>query len=170
MKHSKLVGADIYVARLANDRPVPGSRMKKKCYAHDPPSDRTVETASPGTCPITSAESPSTGSLHDELIIKTPKPKPLIPASGDGKNPPAAAESRPCYRCVAYMHSAGIKRVFWTNSQGNWEGAKVRDLIDQLDGTMRNDTDTALGQASVGVFVTKHEVLMLRRLLMGSQG
>lgn len=170
MKHPKLVGADVYVARLANDGPAPESRKEKKCPAHDQPSDGIIKMASPGNYTTTSAEPPSTGSLHDELITKTSKPKPLILVSEDVKLPPTAAESRPCYRCVAYMHSVGIKRVFWTNNGGNWEGAKIRDLIDQLDGTMHGDADTTLGQAAPGVFVTKHEVLMLRRLMMGGEG
>ncbi|KAG8165814.1 hypothetical protein KVR01_004366 [Diaporthe batatas] len=169
MKHPKLVGADVYVARLANESPASPSGKKKKCHAHDEPSDGTVETRSPDTC-TASAMTASTGSLHDELITKISKPKPLASASEDVRPTPTAAESRPCYRCVAYMHSVGIKRVFWTNNEGNWEGAKIRDLVDQLDGTTRSDTDTPLGQAAMGVFVTKHEVLMLRRLIMSGQG
>lgn len=167
MKHPKLVGADVYVARLANDGPSPESR--KKCRAHSQPSDGTVETAAPDPCTTTSAVSVSTGSLHDELITKTSKPKPSTSVSENARRAPTPAESRPCYRCVAYMHSVGIKRVFWTTNDGNWEGAKVRDLIDQLDSTMHSDTDTTLGQPAMGVFVTKHEVLMLRRL-MGAEG
>lgn len=166
MKHPKLVGADVYVARLANDGP---ASPKKKCRAHDEPSDGIVETTGSDTN-TTSATSASTGSLHDELITKTSKPKPLTSASDDVRPPPTAAESRPCYRCVAYMYSVGIKRVFWTNNEGNWEGAKIRDLVDQLDGTVDSGTDTTLGQAAMGVFVTKHEVLMLRRLIMSGQG
>lgn len=165
MKHPKLVGADVYVARLANDGPAPGSRKNRR--AHDGSSDGAVETATPDICTTTSAVYASTGSLHDELITKTSKSKPLITVSEDVKRPPTPAESRPCYRCVAYMHSVGIKRVFWTTNDGKWEGAKVRDLIDQLESTMHSDTDTTLGQPAMGVFVTKHEVLMLRRLFMG---
>lgn len=71
------------------------------------------------------------------------------------------AESRPCYRCISYMHSVGIKRVFWTSSEGRWEGAKVRDLVDHLEGTATTSGDP-LG---LPVFVTKHEVLLLRRLM-----
>lgn len=168
-KHPKLVGADVYVARLANDGPASPIGKKKKSHAHDNPSDGIVDTTSPDTC-TTSATSASTGSLHDELITKTSKPKPLTPAQEYVRPPPTAAESRPCYRCVAYMHSVGIKRVFWTNNDGSWECAKIRDLIDQLDGTMRSGTDTTLGQAATGVFVTKHEVLMLQRLIMSGQG
>lgn len=167
MKHPKLVGADVYVARLANDGPAPEGRKTRR--AHDQPSSGTIETAGPDTCTMTSVVSASTGSLHDELIMKTSKSKPLTPISEDVKRPPTPAESRPCYRCVAYMHSVGIKRVFWTTNDGKWEGAKVRDLIDQLDGTMSSDTDTTLGQAAMGLFVTKHEVLMLRRLMMGDE-
>lgn len=165
MKHPKLVGADVYVARLANDGPAPGSR--KKSHAHNQSSDAAVETAGPDACTTTSAVSASTGSLHDELITKTSKSKPLISVSEDVKRSPTPAESRPCYRCVAYMHSVGIKRVFWTTNDGKWEGAKVRDLIDQLDGTMHSGTDTTLGRPAMGLFVTKHEVLMLRRLMDG---
>ncbi|KAL1876315.1 hypothetical protein Daus18300_002944 [Diaporthe australafricana] len=166
MKVPKLVGADIYVARLANDGPAPGSR--KKAIAQKPASDESLEEAGPDACTTASVVSASTGSLHDELINKTPKPGTPSPVLEDTKRSPAPVESRPCYRCVAYMHSVGIKRVFWTTSEGKWEGAKVRDLIDQLDGLMHSDTDTSLGQpALTGLFVTKHEVLMLRRLLGG---
>lgn len=74
-------------------------------------------------------------------------------------------ESRPCYRCISYMHVVGIKRVFWTNSDGVWEGAKVRDLVDSFEaaryGSGSNSSDTDFG----GMFVTKHEVLLLLRTL-----
>jgi hypothetical protein len=62
------------------------------------------------------------------------------------------------------MASAGIKRVFWTTDAGTWEGAKVRDLVDALDKFGEeppSDAATALNS----VFVTKHEVLMLRRMM-----
>jgi hypothetical protein len=53
------------------------------------------------------------------------------------------------------MQWAGIRRVFWTNDEGQWEGAKVRDLVDALElGTMTGTSS---------MFVTKHEVLMLRQ-------
>jgi hypothetical protein len=60
------------------------------------------------------------------------------------------------------MHSVGIKRVFWTNSKGNWEGAKVRDLVDVLDGSGSGSDGNGVSERRV--FVTKHEILMLRRL------
>lgn len=73
------------------------------------------------------------------------------------------------------MKTVGIKRVFWTNSEGGWEGAKVRDLVDMLDGSAAgcggggggggHDGAAADGVGALGVFVTKHEVLMLRRIL-----
>jgi len=71
------------------------------------------------------------------------------------------------------MHTVGIKRVFWTNNNGEWEGGKVRDMMDVLDlaGTPRDgkcqNVGSTGGAAGNGVFVTKHEVLKLRRL-MGS--
>lgn len=161
MKFPKLVGADVYVARLANDGPAP--RRRRKAIAQNPARDESLVKAGPDACTTASVVS----SLHDELINKGPKSEPLTPVLEDVKRPPTPVESRPCYRCVAYMHSVGIKRVFWTNSEGNWEGAKVRDLIDQLDGSMHSDTNMTLGLPAAGLFVTKHEVLMLRRLLGG---
>jgi len=61
------------------------------------------------------------------------------------------------------MHSVGIRRAFWTNDQGEWEGGKVRDLIDAMDGSM--SCGASGGPMDNGLFVTKHEVLMLRRLM-----
>jgi hypothetical protein len=60
------------------------------------------------------------------------------------------------------MHSVGIKRVFWTNDAGEWEGAKVRELVDALNCSGESGKGGPTGN---GVFVTKHEVLMLRRLM-----
>jgi hypothetical protein len=72
--------------------------------------------------------------------------------------------SRPCYRCISYMNSVGIKRVFWTTDAGEWECAKVRDLVDALDNLGKMDGCDA-ATALDNVFVTKHEVLMLRRTM-----
>lgn len=63
------------------------------------------------------------------------------------------------------MHSFGIKRVFWTTSYGKWEVAKVRDLFDNLERAM-DTADPTLGSPIPDVFVTKHEVLRRRRLMM----
>jgi hypothetical protein len=60
------------------------------------------------------------------------------------------------------MHSVGIKRVFWTNNDGNWEGAKIRDLVELM-------SRAGNGDALNRVFVTKHEVLMLRRIMGGGR-
>jgi hypothetical protein len=62
------------------------------------------------------------------------------------------------------MSSVGIKRVFWTTASGEWESAKVRDLVDALENfglAQPSDVATTLNN----VFVTKHEVLMLRRAM-----
>ena len=66
------------------------------------------------------------------------------------------------------MHSAGIKRVFWTNAKGEWEGAKVQQLVDALEsgGVGVGNGNGDKGKVS-SLFVTKHEVLMLKRR-MGS--
>jgi len=78
------------------------------------------------------------------------------------------------------MHSVGIRRVFWTNELGEWEGGKVRDLVDALDGAMAGSggqddagadgTGGAGGPLGNGLFVTKHEVLMLRRMMGRKDG
>jgi hypothetical protein len=73
------------------------------------------------------------------------------------------------------MHAIGIKRVFWTIASGEWEGAKVRDLIDTLEVNGSDDCCGGKGggrskdhnetKKTLGAFVTKHEVLMLRRVM-----
>ena len=61
------------------------------------------------------------------------------------------------------MHSAEIKRVFWTNTKGEWEGAKVRELVDALETGGDGDREGKGDEGKVsGFFVTKHEVLMLK--------
>ena len=69
------------------------------------------------------------------------------------------------------MHSVGIKRVFWTNSNGVWEGAKVRDLVDSLEAAAQDGGSSGgLGSDVGGMFVTKHEVLLLLRALAEGGG
>lgn len=65
------------------------------------------------------------------------------------------------------MHAVGIKRVFWTNAVGGWDGAKVRDLVDALEATGDSSDDCRdhKDEKGLGVFVTKHEVLMMRRMM-----
>ena len=64
------------------------------------------------------------------------------------------------------MHAVGIKRVFWTNPDGEWEGAKVGDLVEALEkGIGGDESGPGTGQEIKGVFVTKHEVLMLKRIM-----
>ncbi|KAK4182369.1 hypothetical protein QBC35DRAFT_468145 [Podospora australis] len=151
MKHPKVVGADVYVVRLASDRQ-PQERTSQK----------TIKmTLRPNPAPVA-----RTGSLHDELTSKV-SAKGTPPSTCQRRNIlqderlPTATSSRPCYRCVDYMHSVGIKRVFWTNEHGQWEGAKVRGLVDIIDGHTRG-----AGADTEGLFVTKHEVLLRRRLML----
>ena len=59
------------------------------------------------------------------------------------------------------MHATGIKRVFWTNREG--EGAKVQHLVDALDGFKASSARVNSEVDARALFVTKHEVLMLRR-------
>jgi CRISPR/Cas system-associated protein Csm6 len=62
------------------------------------------------------------------------------------------------------MASVGIKRVFWSDDKGGWEGAKVRDLVEVLD-NMGSQQPSHASAALNSMFVTKHEVLMLRRIM-----
>lgn len=155
MKHPKLRGADVYVARLGGTQSLGKRKDAKKARGKN-------ANARDGPLPIAH---PPTGSLYDELLCKEPKPSlSKAPAQNslnkiiDRGN---VLESRPCYRCVLYMHSAGIRRVHWTNRDGQWENAKVRDLFDQVSGTNIYDGHNVNNS---GVFITKHEILRLRRL------
>lgn len=64
------------------------------------------------------------------------------------------------------MHAVGIKRVFWTNDDGEWEGGKVAKFIDALDGE-GDGSGCGGGPSGNGVFVSKHEVLMMRKMMGG---
>lgn len=65
------------------------------------------------------------------------------------------------------MYAVGIKRVFWTTTDGTWEGAKVRDLVDALEGGGGEESGGGVESVNRGVFVTKHEVLLLKRGMDG---
>ncbi|KAH7368029.1 hypothetical protein B0T11DRAFT_316305 [Plectosphaerella cucumerina] len=157
-KHSKLHGADIYVARLSRCGPSP-------CQ-HPVPTQRNALSSSntiyePPSAPIHLAS--ITGSLFDEITCQPkdqpPTPQPKRQRRGVCTPDPAsiAIESRPCYRCVLFMHSVGIRRVFWTDKDGQWHGSKVRALVEMLEqGIVPSTTE-----APDGLFVTKHEVLRL---------
>jgi len=150
------------VARLG--RCTTGPRLSHQQSTSPVHTNHDTDLTDDASNSIVSSDGSSTASLHSELLHPLPKPdnRPIreaVPIYNQGE----VAASRPCYRCVAYMHSVGIRRVFWTNEDGTWENAKVRDLVDALDsGTNCNDSG---GPTGTGLFVTKHEVLMLRRLM-----
>ena len=152
-KDLRLKGSDLYVARLGSCQVTTSGSTKIRCRASS-------------TAPISPRPS-TTSSLHDELspMSHTTTPPRNVADGSDSNATPAFKVSRPCYRCVTAMHSVGIKRVFWTSHDGKWEGAKVRDLIDALEagGVCDGKDDIETGQQSKGIFVTKHEVLMLKR-------
>lgn len=164
MKDQRLVGADIYVARLAN--PIPCDKKTKSARAT---AIKKAQATKPGDGEnggdAQSAVPTLTGSLHEELTCVAKEPPPSKPTKETLRDYPPVAESRPCYRCVAYIHSAGIKRVFWTTNDGQWKGAKVRDLAEELQGAMTR-MDPAIGLPVPDVFVTKHEILRMRRQTM----
>lgn len=58
--------------------------------------------------------------------------------------------------------------MFWTNDAGQWEGGKVAALVESMQGGMEDVEGGNGGPTGNGLFVTKHEVLMLRRM-MGQQ-
>jgi len=189
-KHPRLVGADLYVARLGwcrdrNKRSLAPGQSARCCGTSLNSAgsllDRTTPPILQRNVSDTDASPPSRpASLHDELNNPLPRPSSSTPPSNTQFDHSAIHASRPCYRCVTYMHSVGIRRVFWTNELGEWEGGKVRDLVDALDGAMAGDagggeggvdgTGGAGGPLGNGLFVTKHEVLMLRRMMGRKDG
>ena len=220
MKHPRLNGADLYVTRIGSDNPhlktqcaTSKKKSKSKSTSADtapsdvPASDDTTALSPPPSSPTASLR---TASLHDELINPFPSPKTSgassettssKDSSDDASALPRICDSRPCYRCVAYMHSVGIKRVFWTTASGQWEGGKVAELIGSLDGSsckspgsgFDSDGGREIGRAGKGasgkvrygdhdeaaatatplqtpsLFITKYEVLMLRRVMSEKQ-
>ncbi|KAK8192630.1 hypothetical protein M8818_007802 [Zalaria obscura] len=192
MKNPRLRGADLYVARLGSCKDdefksrttsganVPGRDgsslvdLTPTAEVEKSPDSNTGSTSDMSLVQSKSSLT-STGSLHEEL--KHSHSRSRSQSEGAARDMATTASdhsavhaSRPCYRCIVYMHSVGIRRVFWTNDKGQWEGGKVRDLMDALDG---GGGEEGPGEASGikggplgnGVFVTKHEVLMLRRLM-----
>ncbi|KJX94039.1 hypothetical protein TI39_contig4223g00006 [Zymoseptoria brevis] len=144
-------------------------------------SEDTTLTDSISTLSISSVDNGSVASkpasLHDELLYPDPTPKFPPPTSSCGHastfDPSQIHASRPCYRCISFMHAVGIRRVFWTNDAGEWEGGKVAELVEAMDGGFEDGGEGGAGGGGGlmgnGVFVTKHEVLMLRRM-MGAEG
>ncbi|MCJ1438461.1 hypothetical protein MMC27_007851 [Xylographa pallens] len=173
MKDPRLRGADLYVARLGwkkTNRPI-----VSPIEPDNPDDSEAAENrAAQGTGTIPKPEPvPSTRSLHDELRL--PAHSPPSDVRTPAAERPCVSASRPCYRCICYMHTVGIKRVFWTNGKGDWEGCKVRNMMDALDlsGSTSGEgteTESTGGPAGNGVFVTKHEVLMLKQLMAAQSG
>ncbi|KAM3421443.1 hypothetical protein BST61_g1837 [Cercospora zeina] len=175
-QHSRLQGADLYVVRIGHtgtpqikppkSKAVPALAPSPLCTSGDNADDALSSSIdSLSSLSITSSRS-GTGSLHDELV--NPEPSPSPSHAGSAKHDCSFDRdkihaSRPCYRCVAFMHKVGIRRVFWTNDAGVWEGGKVSALIDAMDNGMEDGANG--GPTGNGVFVTKHEVLMLRRMM-----
>jgi hypothetical protein len=168
MKCPRLQGADVYVARFGGWK-----RLSKQSHFCDNTNPDPMPLSGSGTDVHSTSERDhppsiiptSSGSLRDELINphpRTDKTKRSAPSNHFDWN--TVHMSRPCYRCVSYMHSAGIKRAFWTTDNGKWEGAKVRDLVAALDMAGTSSGVEGGHQFSNGdVFITKHEVLLMRR-------
>nr|OQO26736.1 hypothetical protein B0A51_07715 [Rachicladosporium sp. CCFEE 5018] len=165
-KHPRLNGADLYVTRLGRHQRYQPRETKVSALLPVAVPDLATDNDTPplSRVPSTSSSSASlastTGSLHDELTHSFTSASPALKLSSapdtDIRN--CIRASRPCYRCISYMHAVGIRRVFWTNDAGEWEGGKVAKLMAALEGDGRAE-DGVEG----GMFVTKHEVLMLKR-------
>ncbi|UJO20489.1 uncharacterized protein CLAFUR5_10176 [Fulvia fulva] len=167
-KHHRLKGADLYVTRFGWDgKPDTKPKRKSATSTTTPASaDSLADSVSSLSLISASSSHSASGSLHDELTNPNPSPSHTPPptmADDCGFDRSTIHASRPCYRCITFMHSVGIRRVFWTNDAGDWQGGKVSDLVDSMNGAMENVADG--GPMGNGVFVTKHEVLMLRRMM-----
>ena len=164
MKDSRLNGADLYVARLG--RVGKTNHFDCGCQHDKPENAHSARGLEEGNEQSAIKVQPLTGSLHDELRFPSPSKPKAEPRKSETSSPRVTATySRPCYRCISYMHSAGIKRVFWTNAKGEWEGGKVRELVDALDGPSSPSGEGSTGGSGIGsVYVTKSEVLMLKGL------
>ncbi len=161
-KDLRLKGSDLYVCRL-------GSLNTALRHKPTPPTAKDLNLAPPPTTSLSLSQKSEPLSLYDELSLlsRSASPSSSSMALPESEHYPEFRASRPCYRCVTAMHAVGIKRVFWTNQDGEWEGAKVRDLVEALEVGIEGDDGAGLGtgQENKGVFVTKHEVLMLKRSL-----
>jgi hypothetical protein len=148
-----LHGAVMYVVRLGWK--VHGSTAQSAaCCVH---AREGVEVDTPPR--------PSIGSLHEELMNPYKKTTCFLTTNITARDKePSVLLSRPCYRCISYMSRVGIKRVFWTTGTGIWQGAKVRDLVDAIGKSGTEQLSIAAATLN-NIFVTKHEVLMLRRTM-----
>lgn len=130
MMDKRLNGADLYVMRQRWKNPT----TEKDVTLDSRPEDEVRSLCSNfsgmagGDYPLLKPLS-----LHNELKCKVPTPSRIDHERVNCEIPCSAISSRPCYRCISYMQWADIRRVFWTNSDGKWEGGKVRDLVDALD-------------------------------------
>lgn len=177
----RLRGADLYVVRIGWSSTARKKPTKPKASSElgvvdadaTVVEDATYSSTSRLPGPSTTSSSSGTGSLHDELINREPSSSASRPPVSDpiddcSFDKDKIHASRPCYRCVAFMNQVGIRRVFWTNDAGEWEGGKVAALIEAMDTGMEDAAKG--GPTGNGIFVTKHEVLMLRRMMGAKAG
>ncbi|KAL6718905.1 hypothetical protein ACLMJK_003140 [Lecanora helva] len=152
----RLLGSDLYVVRLCWDSKEENEHaVSEPC---SPSHEIRLDTHSTKDTPKESTvlKIPQEKSLHDELLCPMPERSTL-----DVQEPPLllkqpkATYSKPCHRCIAYIHSAGIKRAFWTNANGGWEGAKVQELVDALEQSHQQTLSSETGARTKGL--TRHE-------------
>ncbi|KAK5108945.1 hypothetical protein LTR62_007660 [Meristemomyces frigidus] len=154
-KNPRLIGADLYVARLGwNKRsrdgkvelasvPIPTRPPSSPSTASPEPdildkdelesslSSLSNSTSSTCTIPTTSC------SLHDELLNPTPSPSHTLPSLSS----------------VQHRLDPGIKRVFWTSDDGigGWEGGKVAGFVGMMDESLNMVDVGGAGERGVGL-------------------
>ncbi|KAL9086331.1 MAG: hypothetical protein Q9159_004231 [Coniocarpon cinnabarinum] len=182
-RNPRLHGADLYVARLCVDNSADQPQGRSVALSHATmPSPLATSSSLPASNSLnnnrsTDSETPRTPrSLHDELTCTSASSATPSASSCETQRSNSirhkAHASRPCYRCISYMHAMGIKRVFWTTQDGQWQGEKVARLMEVLEGngnasgTRGADEDVEIGE----MYATKHEVLMMRRMMGKAQG
>ncbi|KAL9096638.1 MAG: hypothetical protein Q9165_001125 [Trypethelium subeluteriae] len=129
-RYTRLNGADLYVVRLGNNSKNEVKQSRRPLEEGEQDTrlkelDRSL---------VKSEKTPSTGSLHEELVFPDPRtPYRSPPKDRELFDCSMVRASKPCYRCVEYMRSVGIKRVFWTDETGQWKGCKVHELYHAFD-------------------------------------
>jgi deoxycytidylate deaminase len=53
--------------------------------------------------------------------------------------------SKPCHQCINWMHRFGIKKVYYSTSNGGWNCEKVDDLYSQ---SLNNNSYITRGEQS----------------------
>ena len=154
---SRLNDADLYVARLAWKRPqLANFRPRNELQRQDVELSVSSLSSNLSDRSMSDDRPLAMGSLYEELSYCSSIISPANPESTAPCNEIEYATSSAMLWCISYIQWARIRKVFWTNKEGKWQGRRVRDLANALE---LGFVTRASGAA--GMFVTKHKVLML---------